>query len=124
VYAGHDPLTKKRHTLVETIPPGPKTEKARRSRSRRRRRLTGCRAGRGQEGPWTDATLDHLLERYLDQFGGRENTLELYRGHARNHISPLLGHLKVGQLSAETHVLPVKQAAADKECERISSTGP
>jgi hypothetical protein len=29
------------------------------------------------------------------------NTLTLYRGYVRNHISPLLGHLKLSQLDAE-----------------------
>lgn len=55
-----------------------------------------------KRSPRTSATVDQLLERYLDQFGGSPNTLELYRGHVRNHISPCLGHLKVGQLDAET----------------------
>lgn len=55
-----------------------------------------------RRAPKTHATVDQLLERYLDLFDGSPNTLELYRTHARNHISPLLGHLKVGQLTPET----------------------
>jgi hypothetical protein len=37
----------------------------------------------------------------LDQFAGAPGTLELYRGHVRNHISPRLGRYKVGQIDAE-----------------------
>jgi integrase len=97
VYAGQDPLTKKRHTLVETIPAGPKAAKlARAARDRMIREVEEKR------NPRTSATVDQLLERYLDQFAGGPNTLELYRGHVRNHISPLLGHLKVGELDVET----------------------
>ena len=97
VYAGQDPLTKKRHTLVETIPAGPLAKKqAEAVLDRMQREVADRRA------PKTDATVDQLLERYLNLFDGSPNTLELYRTHARNHISPLLGHLKVGQLTPET----------------------
>ena len=97
VYAGQDPLTKKRHTLTKTIPAGPGAEKqAEAALDRMQREVTDRTA------PRTSATVDQLLERYLDQFSGGENTLELYRGHVRNHISPLLGHVKGGQLTPET----------------------
>jgi hypothetical protein len=55
-----------------------------------------------QRNPRTNATLDQLLERNLEQFAGAPNTRGLYEGHIRNHISPALGHLRVGQLTAET----------------------
>jgi hypothetical protein len=97
LYAGQDPLTKKRHTLVETIPAGPGAEKrAREVLDRMQREVSERRS------PRTSATVGQLLERYLEQFSGGENTLELYRGHVRNHILPLLGKLKVGQLTPET----------------------
>jgi integrase len=54
-----------------------------------------------RRNPRTSATVDQLLERYLDQFDGSPNTLTLYRGYIRNHISPLLGSTKVGALDAE-----------------------
>ena len=86
VYAGQDPLTKKRHTLTQTIPAGPGAEKqAEAALDRMQREVTDRTA------PRTSATVDQLLERYLDQFSGGENTLELYRGHVRNHISPVIG---------------------------------
>jgi hypothetical protein len=97
LYAGQDPLTKKRHVLVETIPAGPEAQKqAEAALDRMHLEVSERRS------PRTNATVDQLLERYLDQFSGGENTLELYRGHVRNHISPLLGPLKVGQLTPET----------------------
>jgi hypothetical protein len=43
--------------------------------------------------------VDQLLNRYLDQSDRAPNTPTLYLGYVRNHISPFLGHLKVGQLS-------------------------
>ncbi len=96
VYAGVDPVTKRRHDLVEIIPPGPHAE--RRARAARDRLVSQVPERRN---PRTTATVDQLLDRYLDQFDGAPNTLTLYRGYVRNHISPFLGHLKVAQLDAE-----------------------
>lgn len=77
VYVGQDPLTKKRHTLVETIPAGPLAKKqAEAVLDRMQREVADRRA------PKTDATVDQLLERYLNLFDGSPNTLELYRTHA------------------------------------------
>ena len=96
VYAGVDPVTKRRHDLVEVIPPGPNAE--RQAIATRDRFLSEVAERRN---PRTSATVDQLLDRYLDQFDGAPNTLTLYRGYVRNHISTFLGHLKVGQLDAE-----------------------
>ncbi len=97
VYAGIDPVTKKRHNLIEVIPPGPR---AWREAEDARPRLVQQVANR--RNPRTSATVDELLSRYFEQFPGAPTTLDLYRTHARNHISPVLGHLKVGRLDAET----------------------
>lgn len=97
VYAGIDPVTKKRHNLTEIIAPGPK---AWREAEATRERL--LREVAEQRNPRTSATVNQLLERYLEQFAGAPNTLDLYRTHLRNHISPCLGHLRVGKLDAET----------------------
>ncbi len=54
-----------------------------------------------KRNPRTSVAVDQLLNRYLDQFDGAPNTLTLYCGYVRNHISPLLGPLKVtGAISA------------------------
>jgi integrase len=97
VYAGIDPLTGRRHYLKEIIKAGPKSQ--REAEAARNRLLSQVAEKRS---PRTGATVDQLLERYLDQFAGSPNTLELYRTHVRNHISPCLGHVKVGQLDPET----------------------
>jgi len=81
LYAGQDPLTKKRHTLTRTIPAGPGAEKRAEALLERMQREVTDRTA-----PRTSASVDQLLERYLDQFSGGENTLELYRGHIRNHL--------------------------------------
>jgi len=96
VYAGRDPVTKRRHDLIEIIPPGPDTE--RRARAARDRLISQIEERRN---PRTNATVDQHLERYLNQFDGAPKTLSLYRGYVRKHISPFLGHIKVGALDAD-----------------------
>jgi integrase len=96
VYAGVDPVTKKRHDLVEIIPPGPQAD--RKARAARDRLVSQVEEKRN---PRTSATVDQLLQRYLDQFDGADSTKALYTGYIRNHISPYLGRLKVGALDAD-----------------------
>ncbi|MGE0297963.1 tyrosine-type recombinase/integrase [Pseudonocardia sp.] len=96
VYAGIDPVTKKRHNLIEVVEPGPKAwQQAEAIRDRFLAEVAEKR------NPRTSATVDQLLVRYLEQFDGAPNTLRLYRGHVRKHVSPFLGHLKVGELDAD-----------------------
>lgn len=95
-YAGIDPVTKKRHDLVEIVPPGPN---ARREAEKILDRFLHEIAEK--RNPRTSATVAQLLTRYLDQFDGAPNTLTLYRAYVRNHVLPFLGHLKVGELDAD-----------------------
>lgn len=97
VYAGRDPLTGRRHYLREVIPAGPS---ARSEAQKALRRLANQVDER--RNPRTNATVDQLLERYLDQFDGAASTLKLYQGYVRNHIAPFLGRIKVGALDADT----------------------
>ncbi len=60
--------------------------------------MTACWPRSPGRNPRTKATVDQLLERYLDQFDGAESTKTLYRGYIREHISPYLGRLKIGAL--------------------------
>src|SRR4051794_22950496 len=60
VYAGKDPLTGKRHDLVEVIPPGPKA--AALAEATRIRLLNQVDERRN---PRTNGTVDQLLDRYL-----------------------------------------------------------
>lgn len=97
VYAGLDPVSKKRHDLTEIIPAEmPDAWKvAERVRNRFLAEVDERR------NPKTNATVSQLLRRYLDQFDGAPKTLNLYRGYVRNHIDPLLGKEKVGSLDAD-----------------------
>ncbi|HSL09033.1 MAG TPA: tyrosine-type recombinase/integrase [Pseudonocardiaceae bacterium] len=96
VYAGIDPVSKRRHYLTEVIPAGPKA--VREARTARDRLVCEVEERRN---PRTAATVNQLLDRYLDQFDGAPRTLELYRGYVRKHIGPLIGEVKVARLDAE-----------------------
>lgn len=96
VYAGLDPVSKRRHYLTEIIAAGPGAD--RRARAIRDRLISQVEERRN---PRTNATVDQLIERYLDQFDGAASTLTLYCGYVRNHISPFLGHVKVSALDAD-----------------------
>ncbi len=78
VYAGSTPVSKRRHDLIEIVSPGPGAEKqARRVRDRLISQVEERR------NPRTKATVDQLLERYLDQFDGAASTLTHHRGYVR-----------------------------------------
>jgi integrase len=96
VYAGVDPVSKRRHYLTEIVAAGPGAD--RRARAVRDRLVSQVEERRT---PRTKATVDQLLERYLDQFDGAASTLTLYRGYVRNHISPFLGKIKASALDAD-----------------------
>jgi integrase len=51
--------------------------------------------------PRTAATVNQLLDRYLDKFDGTPRTLELYGSYVRKHIGPLISEVKVAVLDAE-----------------------
>jgi integrase/DNA-binding transcriptional regulator YhcF (GntR family) len=97
VYAGVDPLTKKRHNLIEIIPPDtPDRQKA--AEKARTRLLNQVDE---QRHPRTNATVNQLLDRYLDQHGGERSTLRTYHGYVDRHVRPLIGELKVGKVDAD-----------------------
>jgi len=106
VYAGIDPVTKKRHTLIETVPPGPKAQ--REAEKVRARFLHEIAEKRNQR---TSATVDQLLTRYLDQFDGAPNTLANYRGYMRNHVG-IATKLSVAGSCPTTSAGPVARPCA------------
>jgi len=84
VYAGIDPVSKKKHYLVETIPAGPKAAKeAERVRTRLLNQVDERRA------PRTRATVNQLMDRYLNVVDIEETTRITYEGYVRNHVLPL-----------------------------------
>ncbi|MGH3549668.1 MAG: hypothetical protein ACRDQU_16485 [Pseudonocardiaceae bacterium] len=97
MYAGEDPLTGRRHFLPETIPPGPTA--AREAEKARARLLNEVDEGRN---PRTKATVNQLMDRYLDVLDVDVTTRKSYEGYIRNHIRPLLGKLSTGKLTGET----------------------
>jgi hypothetical protein len=96
VYAGTDPVSGRRHDLTETIPPGPTTQRdAQKALTRLLSQLDE------QRNPRTRATVDQLLERYLQLIDIDETTRGTYEAYVRNHIRPLLGDLPVSRLGGE-----------------------
>ena len=97
VYAGIDPLTSKRHYLTEVISPGPGADKeAKKARTRLINQVDE------QRNPRTKATVNQLMDRYLELLDVDVTTRKSYEGYIRNHIRPLLGELQVGKLDGET----------------------
>lgn len=92
VNAGQDPLTGRRNTLVEVHETRKEAEKA------RTRLLAQVDERRS---PRTKATVDRLLDRYLDVLDVEPATRKAYEGYIRNHIRPALGQLQVGALDGE-----------------------
>lgn len=96
VYAGQDPVTKRRHSLVETVPAGPKAwERAEEIR------LGFLADIRKRRNPQTTATVNQLLDRYLDQHTGGSRTVEGYREYVDKHVRPFIGTSKVGAIDVE-----------------------
>lgn len=97
VYAGIDPMSKKKHYLVETVPAGSKA--AREAEKVRTRLLNQVDEKRN---PRTNATVNQLMDRYMEVLDVEPTTRGTYEGYIRNHIRPLLGDLAVGRLDGET----------------------
>jgi integrase len=96
VYAGLDPLTKKRHYLVETVPAGPgSAAQAEKARTRMLSEVDDRRASR------TNATVDELFDRYLDVLKIEETTRVGYERMARRYIRPLLGEVRINRVDGE-----------------------
>lgn len=95
VYAGIDPVTKKRHYLDETVPAGPNAEKL-----AEKLKIKFLNQVHEKRNPRTKATVNQLLDRYFAEADLEFNTADTYRGYAEKHIRPLLGDQKVGSLDA------------------------
>ncbi|MEV1292758.1 tyrosine-type recombinase/integrase [Pseudonocardia sp. NPDC049635] len=93
VYAGIDPVSKRRHYLRETVPAGPN---AQREAEKTMRRLATQVDER--RSPRTGATVDQLLDKHFELADLDRNTLSTYRGYADRHIRPLIGTTKVGAI--------------------------
>ncbi len=96
VYAGSDPLTKRRHDLVEIVPAGPKAEA--RAEAVRVRLLNEVDERRN---PRTKATIGQLLDRHFELATWEPTTRDTYVRYAKKHIRPLIGTTKVGALDGD-----------------------
>lgn len=97
VDAGIDPITGKRHRLVENIPAG--TPNAEAVAEAARIRLVNQVNERRH--PRTNATVSQLLDRYLGSFDGAFSTVNNYRNLRKNHVEPFIGHVRIGALDAD-----------------------
>ena len=96
MYAGYDPLTGQRHYLNETVPAGPKAwAEAERVRTRMLSEVDENR------NPRTGATVDQLMDRYLEVLDVEDSTRRTYVGYIKNHIRPALGEMAVARLDGE-----------------------
>jgi integrase len=96
VYAGRDPLTKRRTYLKETIRAGPKSQtEAERALTRLLNQVDEKRH------PRTSATVVQLLDKYLAVADIAPHTKASYRSNVSKHVAPLLGSIKVSRVDAE-----------------------
>jgi integrase len=94
VYAGVDPLTKRRIYLKETVPDGPKAHaEAERALTRLLNQVDEKRH------PRTSTTVGRLLDRYLELLDVSAHTKRDYESIINKHIKPLLGQLKVSRFA-------------------------
>jgi integrase len=97
VYAGIDPISKRRHYLQEVVPAGPRAAKE--AEKVRTRLLAEVDERRN---PRTKASVRQLMERYLDVLTIEDTTRVGYERLVRLHIEPLLGDLPLGRVDGET----------------------
>jgi integrase len=95
-YGGTDPLTGKRNDLVETIPAGP--DAARLAEQARTRLLNQVDERRN---PRTKATMNQLLDRWLEVLDVEPSTRIGYVRKIEKHVRPMLGKVRVGRVDAE-----------------------
>lgn len=96
VYAGTDPITRRRHDLVEVIPAGPNAWDQ--ADEVRRRFVAEVKQRRS---PRINVTVDQLLDRYLEQHLGGKSTVTGYRDYLDKHVRPFIGKRKVDDLDAD-----------------------
>ena len=97
VYAGVDPVTKRRHYLTEMIPPG---ATANREAEKARTKLLAQVDER--RNPRTRATVNQLLDRWLEVLDVDVSTRRGYVKKIEKHVRPLLGAVPVGKVDPET----------------------
>jgi len=94
--AGKDPLTGRRRYLREVVPAGAKAS----SEADKIMRRPAAQVDE-RRNPRTDATLDQLLDRYLETVDVGRTTRWMYGKYLEKHIRSFVGRLKAGVVDAE-----------------------
>jgi integrase len=97
VDAGIDPVTRKRHRLIEHVPANTPNKQA----VAEEIRVRLVNQVNERRHPRTNATVSQLLDRYLNSFDGAFSTVNNYRSLRKNHIEPFIGSVRVGVLDAD-----------------------
>jgi integrase len=97
VYAGVDPVMKKRHYLTETVPAGPGAE-----REAERARIRFLAQVDEKRNPRTRATMNQLLDRWLEVLDVDVSTRRGYLQKIDKHVRPLVGSVPVAKVDTET----------------------
>jgi hypothetical protein len=94
VYTGYDPVTKRRHYISATVPVGRNEQETLREAEKVRTRLVNQVDER--RNPRTRATVNQLLDRWLDVIKVEKTTRHGYIGKIDKHIRPTIGALPRG----------------------------
>jgi integrase len=96
VYAGVDPVSKRRIYLTEVVPPGPKAgEKAEKARTKLLNQVDERR------NPRTRANVGQLVDKWLSVIDVDPSTRRGYESKINKHVRPLLGPVPLAKLNVE-----------------------
>ncbi len=121
VYAGTDPLTKRRHYLREVIPAGPSAA----ADAQKALRRLAVQVDE-KRNPQTSATVEQLLDRHFELLEVEPTTLATYRNLTARHILPLIGKQRsalCGRPSSTRSTPSCVGAGRTATAGRTSSTG-
>ena len=95
MYAGQDPITKRRHYLTEIVPAGSRAATlAEHALTRLLNQVDELR------NPRTVSTVNQLLDKHLELLDIERSTLLNYRSQLGLHVRPFIGGQKVGTIDA------------------------
>jgi integrase len=98
VYAGTDPVIGRRHYLSETVSAGANEQETLREAEKVRTRLINQIDER--RNPRTRATMNELLDGWLDVVKLERTTRQGYVGKIEKHVRPTIGHIPVARVDA------------------------
>jgi hypothetical protein len=100
VYAGVDQITGQKLWLRETVPARATKQETEREAEKVLTRLLNQMDE--QRSPNTEATVNQLLDRWLEVLDVERTTRTGYLGKIEKHIRPTIGRLPVGRVKVET----------------------